>query len=105
MLASVRWLNEYLVPANVTAQGAERALTNAGFPIESATELPDGDVRLDAEVTSNRGDCLSPLGLAREIAAATDRRLKPPPIPTPPAGNGESVADACAIDNRVPDRC
>lgn len=109
MNISVRWLNEYLDPANITADSAERVLTDAGFPIESATELPDGDVLLDVEVTSNRGDCLSHIGLAREIAAATGRKFRPPPVPpTPssPSGNGpDSVVAAAALDNRVPELC
>jgi len=49
------------------------ALTFAGFPIESAVEQPNGDVCIDVEITSNRGDCLSHIGLAREIAAAESR--------------------------------
>ncbi|MBC7834240.1 MAG: hypothetical protein H7Y88_03955, partial [Phycisphaerales bacterium] len=85
MNASVRWLNQYLQPGNVTADEADRALTNAGFPIESSTPLEGGDVRLDVEITSNRGDCLSHVGLAREIAAITGRTLTPPPKPAEPA--------------------
>lgn len=105
MNISVRWLNEYLQPANVTAEGAERALTNAGFPIESHTDLPDGDVRIDVEVTSNRGDCLSHIGLAREIAAATGRTLRLPAVPARTSGGGEGGAEsAVAVDNRIPDR-
>ncbi len=104
MNISVRWLNEYLQPANVTAEGAERALTNAGFPIESHTDLPDGDVRMDVEVTSNRGDCLSHIGLAREIAAATGRTLRLPQVSVPAAtGLGEAGA-VVALDNRVAER-
>jgi phenylalanyl-tRNA synthetase beta chain len=34
------------------------------------------DVILDVSITPNRGDCLSVLGLAREIAALTGQRLK-----------------------------
>ncbi|MFN7021559.1 MAG: hypothetical protein ACK4WH_09565, partial [Phycisphaerales bacterium] len=47
----------------------------AGFPIESISpvELPGGvtDTLLDVEVTSNRGDVLSHVGVARELAALT----------------------------------
>lgn len=82
MLISLRWLNACLDPADLTADEAERLLTQAGFPIESRTERPDGDVVLDVEVTSNRGDCLSHVGCAREVAASpaasTKRRLLEP---------------------------
>ncbi|MBX3359686.1 MAG: phenylalanine--tRNA ligase subunit beta [Phycisphaeraceae bacterium] len=104
MLISVRWLNEYLDPANLTAEGAEAALTNVGFPIESHTERPDGDVVLDVEVTSNRGDCLSHLGIAREIAAATGRRFRSPSLDMPATGPG-TAQESIEIDNQVPDLC
>src|SRR5262245_5402117 len=106
MLASVRWLNEDLVPANVTAEGAERALANAAFPIESHTELPEGDVRIDIEVTSNRGDCLSHIGLAREIAAATDGTLKLPAVSGGSTDKAsEQAVSVARVDNRTPDLC
>lgn len=120
MKISVRWLNEYLEPANLTADSVEEVLTFVGFPIESAEELPNGDVRLDVEVTSNRGDCLSHIGLAREVAAATGRRLR---LPSPgrtgegasadrgggaaagPSTGGAEAAASVALDNRVTDLC
>ena len=75
MHISLRWLNEYLEPGNVTAEEAERVLTYAGFPIETATTLPNGDVMLDVEVTSNRGDVLSHIGSgASEETRWTTRR-------------------------------
>ena len=36
-----------------------------------------GDTFLDVEITSNRGDCVSHVGLAREVAASTGRELAP----------------------------
>jgi phenylalanyl-tRNA synthetase beta chain len=105
MKISVRWLNEYLEPATITAESAEETLTFVGFPIETAEELPNGDVRLDVEVTSNRGDCLSHFGLAREIAAATGRRLRHPnPAEATPTGGAEAATSA-AVDNRATDVC
>ena len=122
MHISLRWLNEYLEPGNVTAEEAERVLTYAGFPIESAVTLPSGDVMLDVEVTSNRGDVLSHIGVAREIAAASGasvaRRLK---LPAPgkvhdwfaeggegratPASGSQDVGAVLAVDNRVHGEC
>ena len=81
MIISVKWLNTYLSPADCTADEAERVLTHAGFPIEEREALPGGDVRLDVEITSNRGDALCHVGLAREIAAATGRTLVVPEAP------------------------
>ena len=105
MKISVRWLNEYLEPATITADSAEETLTFVGFPIESAEELPNGDVRLDVEVTSNRGDCLSHVGLAREIAAATGRRLRLPKGAEPTPMGGPDASTSALVDNRVTDVC
>lgn len=104
MKAAVRWLNELLDPGGLTPDAVEDALTHAGFPIDAREELPDGDARLEVEVTSNRGDCLSHVGLAREIAACTGRALR---LPEPPVlrATGPAVAGSLRLENRVPDAC
>lgn len=104
MLTSVKWLNRYLDPADVTPEVAEHVLTHAGFPIESAEPLPGGDTRLDVELTSNRGDCLCHLGLAREIAAAGGRRLKAPERALPKA-TGPAVAGVTGVEHHVGAGC
>jgi len=47
-----------------------------GNPLEGYLQVPD--VVLDIAITANRGDCLSILGLAREIAALFRSKLKRP---------------------------
>lgn len=86
MHISVNWLNRYLSPGGLNAEAVERALMDAGFPIETREPLPDGDTRLDVEITSNRGDCLSHLGLAREVAAKTGHAMKGPSWSDPAPG-------------------
>ena len=54
-------------------------LTMAGLEVE-AVESVGGDTVLEIEVTPNRPDCLSILGLAREIGAITQRKVTPPKI-------------------------
>lgn len=109
MKISVRWLNEYLQPGNVTAQEAERVLTFAGFPIESAVEVAGAgggtDTCLDVEVTSNRGDVLSHIGVAREIAAVTGRRLVLPDSGKAGHVDGDEVGRGAGVENRVPEVC
>ncbi len=61
------WLKEYVAVAASPRQLA-RDLTDVGFPLEKIEE-PAGDAILDIDVTSNRGDCLCHLGMAREAAA------------------------------------
>lgn len=103
MHTSVRWLNRLLAPATLTSEEAESVLMDVGFPIETREALPDGDTHLDVEITSNRGDCLSHVGLAREVAARTGRSLVLPAA-TLPAGAG-SVNDHLKVNNRAPEVC
>lgn len=39
------------------------------------------DIVLEINITPNRSDCLSIIGIAREIAALTNQRVKYPPVP------------------------
>ncbi len=99
----MRWLNSLLEPANLSAAEVEAALTDAGFPIDGRETSPGGDVRLEVEITSNRGDCLSHLGLAREIAAVTGRA---PKSPAPPVARAKGkIGEALTLENKVPDVC
>jgi phenylalanyl-tRNA synthetase beta chain len=107
MNTSVRWINEYLDrPASASEQA--EALTRAGFPIEHsdevlASEVEGGDVRQDVELTSNRGDCLCHVGLAREIAAITGRALKPPHVAL--KATGPAASTMIKVTNREPGLC
>jgi phenylalanyl-tRNA synthetase beta chain len=105
MLISVRWLNSLLTPGNLTAEEAEAALLRAGFPLESIEPLPDGDARLDVEITSNRGDCMSHLGVAREIAAVTGRQLVVPESLPLASGGGVTSLAGFSVENHAHDDC
>ncbi len=84
MKACLDWLNSYL-DAPVTTDEADRLLGAQGFPIENRQQVGD-DTMLDVEVTSNRPDCLSHVGLARELAAGTGCKLQLPNCELPTAG-------------------
>lgn len=71
MRISSSWLAEF-VPLPAPEQ-LENTLLMAGLGIEAH----EGD-RLELEVTSNRGDWLSAVGLAREIGAMTENRSRVP---------------------------
>lgn len=103
MKISVAWLNEYLDRA-VSADEIEHRLTEQVFPIDAREVLPGGDVMLDVEVTSNRPDCLSHVGLAREVAAGVGATLKPPTLDLP-AESGEPVASLTSVTNEAQDLC
>ena len=78
MKISLDWLRDY-VDTSLSADEIGDILSNLGFPIESVEQVGD-DTMLDVEVTSNRGDCLGHIGIARELAAATGQELKIPVI-------------------------
>ena len=56
MKISLDWLKDY-VDTGLAGEEIARILSDLGFPCEGIERLP-GDVVLDVEVTSNRGDCL-----------------------------------------------
>ena len=62
-----------------------------------------GDVVLDVDVKPNRGDTLSLIGLAREVAAATGARLRHPTIGL--AESGAPVADLLRVVIEEPGLC
>jgi phenylalanyl-tRNA synthetase beta chain len=62
-----------------------------------------GDVILDVDVKPDRGDALSLVGLAREIAAATGAELRWPS--SDPPESGDSSADHLAVEVAVADLC
>ena len=72
MKINLDWLNAYL-DQPVSGHDVERVMTDQGFPVEGSDDQGGGDVTLDIEVTSNRGDCLSHVGAAREVSAASSR--------------------------------
>jgi phenylalanyl-tRNA synthetase beta chain len=106
MLTSVRWLNDYLDPPADAEEQAE-LLTRAGFPLEGRETVDlDGpsDVRQDFEMTSNRGDCVCHVGLAREIAAISGRELRPPERAAA-TGDGGPARDHVEVVNEEPALC
>jgi phenylalanyl-tRNA synthetase beta chain len=60
-----------------------------GTPLRTALALDDSILTLN--VTPNRGDVLSVLGVAREVAAITARRLTPPAMDPVPAATREKL--------------
>lgn len=73
MNISLNWLKDF-VPAPLDAQPIADALMNGGLPTENISSVGD-DTVLDVEVTSNRGDCLSHLGIGREVCALLGKNL------------------------------
>ena len=76
MKISVEWLKEY-VEVSESPAGLKADLSMKGLLVEEIVESGGSQV-LDIEITSNRPDCLSHIGIAREISAMYDRPLKTP---------------------------
>ncbi len=81
----------YLLPDD--APVGEDAIAYLGFD----------DVVVEYEITSNRVDCFSVLGIAREAAATFDRPFVPPVVSE--TGNGEDVNDYVKVTVEDPDLC
>ena len=83
-------------------------LTSAGLAVEGIRDLPaangaEADALLDVDVTSNRPDCMSHLGLARELATALATPLRRPTVPfygsrSSVGSEGENDALLAALD-------
>ncbi len=71
---SYNWLKD-LVEIDLSPTDLARKLTSVGLAVEGIHEFED-DFVFDIDITSNRGDCLSHLGIAREIHAITNYELR-----------------------------
>jgi phenylalanyl-tRNA synthetase beta chain len=76
MRVSFEWLKEF-VEIPVAPEEVAAKLTMIGLEVEGIEDV-DGDKVLEVNVTPNRPDCLSILGIAREISAAYHIPLKIP---------------------------
>jgi len=85
MRVSFNWLKDY-VDIRISPGVLAEKLTMTGLEVTSLTRL-DQDTVLEIEVTPNRTDCLSIVGIAREVAAITDKKLR---IPRTPSFRGAS---------------
>jgi len=101
MYTSYKWLQE-LTGTKSTAQQLQERLTMVGLAVD-AVESNTSDSVLDVEVPSNRPDCLSHIGIAREITASESGQLRLPEITTPKTeGRAEESA---SVEIKDPDLC
>lgn len=101
MKISLDWLNDY-IETGLEAEAIAEMLSDLGFPCEGIDRV-GGDVVLDVEVTSNRGDCLSHIGVARELAAATGKPLKLPEVVLEEMD--KAASDFVQVEIEEPDLC
>ena len=101
MKVLLSWLKDY-VDIELSAQEAAEILSNRGFPYEGI-EVLDNDAVIDVEVTSNRGDCLGYIGVARELAAATGKELKLPKVEL--TESSKPASEFASVEIREPGLC
>jgi len=75
--------------------------TNLGIPLDKALSIED--TILEISITPNRGDCLSIIGIAREVSAVFGVPLKYPEISL--VETGPNIADVTKVDIKDPDKC
>jgi len=95
------WLKEFL---DLTASPDEVAsrLALSGTNIGSVENGPHGAV-IDAEVGSNRPDCLAHYGIARELSAVYKLPLKP--IAPKPPESAAKTSEAANVEIQSPELC
>jgi len=76
MKITYSWLKDY-IDIKLKPEELAHRLTMAGLEVTGMQKL-GGDCLLEVEVTTNRPDWLSAIGIAREVAAITSKKLKEP---------------------------
>lgn len=98
MNISYKWLLD-LVPTDASPSRVGEALTSVGLAVEGIHEHGEDRV-LDIDLTSNRPDCLSHLGVARELGAVLSNDVV---LPAPNVQSADAAADLVTL--REPDLC
>src|SRR6185295_13408599 len=97
MKVPLSWLKEYVDPPATPADLA-KVLVMAGVGVESV----EGDV-LDLELTANRADLLSMLGIARETGVNLRKPVRVPEVAV--AEGGDDVASAYQVEVAAKELC
>jgi phenylalanyl-tRNA synthetase beta chain len=101
MLCSERELGLSQDHTGILALGADAPIGG-----DVAAYLHLDDTVLDVEITPNRGDCLSVLGLAREVAALFGARLRAPRLRAAhSAGSADGARFTLSVSIDAPDLC
>lgn len=99
MRVPYNWINEF-VDMSATPEEVSEKLTMIGLEIEGA-ESVEGDTVFEVNVTPNRPDCLSMIGVARELSAAFQSPLR---IPANAIPKGQPICDF-SIEILNPELC
>ncbi len=95
------WLKDF-VEVSAAPQELASRLALSGTNIGGVENGPHGAV-IDAEVSSNRPDCLGHLGIAREVSAIYKLPLKT--VSPKPAEASAKAGDAVKVEIQAPELC
>jgi phenylalanyl-tRNA synthetase beta chain len=95
------WLKDF-VEVTASAQELASRLALSGTNIGSVENGPHGAV-IDAEVSSNRPDCLGHYGIAREVGAIFKLPLKH--VSPKPPESSTKASDAIQVEIQAPELC
>jgi len=101
MFISYEWLKE-LTDTKLTPAELRERLTMVGLAID-AVEEHHGDAVIDVEVPSNRPDCLSHVGIAREVSVIEKGHVRLPASEAPKTDG--RAADFTSVEIADPDLC
>lgn len=99
MRAPLSWLEDW-VEITETPEKIAELLLLSGTKVETI-EYVDREAVLVLEITSNRPDCLSLFGIAREIAALTNKVLKHREFPLPKRGSVRKELKITVVDPKL----
>src|SRR5690242_11428942 len=101
MFISYNWLRE-LTGTKLDPQQVRDRLTNVGLAVDAVETRTDDSV-LDVEVPSNRGDCLSHVGIARELAAIDKSQVSN--LKSPITNTKGQTSELASVEILDPDLC
>ncbi len=101
MRVLLSWLKE-LVDIPWTAEELADRLPMLGIGVDAVDKTGD-DAVFDLEIPANRGDLMSHLGVARELAAAARTAVRPPAAPV--RREGPPTADYVRVEVQEPALC
>ncbi|MCY2976851.1 MAG: phenylalanine--tRNA ligase subunit beta [Planctomycetota bacterium] len=104
MLVSWEWLTQY-VDIDLSPDDMANRFALSGLNHESTTKVGP-DFVIDLEVTSNRGDCLGHIGVAREASVLLSTPLRiPAPIVSPASVDAAQTSSLIKLSNRFETGC
>ncbi len=101
MNISYHWLKEF-VDIDISPRDLATRMTLTGLAVDAIEEHGDDSI-LEFELTSNRPDCLSHFGIAREVATVLNQSLRQPEIKL--SESATPVTDAASVVLEAPELC